>query len=108
MSQPNTESTAPSGAKERQLSSYEMHVTKFSEGSTLRNFTYRGDKTLEYYRSMSNYHKPQGELHALLLKFRNSNRILDATIYDNTGEPKRIAIITIKNRVIVNDLTGTL
>lgn len=107
MNEPKMKATAPA-APPKTMSQYEMHVTKFSEGSTLRNFTYRGDKTLLFYQGMSNYHRPDGELNALLLKFRNSNRILDATIYDNTGEPKRIAIITIKNRVIVNDLTGTL
>jgi hypothetical protein len=95
-------------ATEKEMSLYEMHVTRFSEGSTLKNFTYRGDKTLAYYHSMQGYHKPDNELNALLLKFRNSPRILNATIYDNTGEPKRVAIIKIENRTVVNDLTGTL
>lgn len=98
--------TTPAAAKE--MSQFEMHVTRFQEGSQLKNFTYRGDKTLQYYLSMNGYHKPSSELNALLLKFRNSPRILNATIYDNTGEPKRIAIIKIENRVVVNDLTGSL
>lgn len=94
--------------KNEKISAYEMHVTKFSPGSKYRSFTFRGDRTVEFYKSIPGYTKDISELAALLLKFQNSNRILDATIYDNTGNPVRVAIITIENRVIVNDLTGTL
>jgi len=103
---PQTKTATP--AADRQISDYEMHVTRFAEGSQLRSFTYRGDKTLEYYTKMKAYHKPANQLNALLLKFRNSPRILDATIYDNTGDVQRVAIVTIQNKVIVNDLTGNL
>jgi len=42
----------------------------------------------------------------LLLKYRTSPRILDATSYDNTGEVQRVAIVEIENRVITTNLIG--
>ncbi len=105
-SNPQPANTKPKNAA---ISAYEMHVTKFTDGSKFKSFTFRGDKTLLYYQSMNGYGQGlTGELAALLLKFQNSPRILNATIYDNTGNPIRVAIIQIENRVITKDLTGNL
>lgn len=98
-----------SNSKNETISDYEMHVTKFTEGSKLRNFTFRGDKTLQFYKNIPGYaDKLNTELAALLLKFQNSSRMLDATFYDNTGNPKRVVIIQMVNRVVTKDLTGNL
>lgn len=96
-------------SKNESISAYEMHVTKFTPDSKLRNFTFRGDKTLEFYKGIAGYKvQLKTELDALLLKYQNSSRILDATFYDNTGDTKRVVIIQIVNRVVMQDLTARL
>ena len=95
--------------KNASISDYEMHVTKFTPDSKLRNFTYRGDKTLAFYKAIPGYKAQlKTELEALLLKYQNSSRMLDVTFYDNTGDTKRVVIIQIVNRVVTQDLTGNL
>lgn len=90
--------------KNQPLSNYEMFV-RMAPGSKYKTFTYRGDKTLSYYRSLgAAFQRVTTELQALITKMQNCDRFQEVTIYDNTGEIPRRVIFKMTGGVIETNL----